>query len=91
MPDTRPTADELAKLTKSELVEQLLAQRDAADRFEDEIARRRTSAGPEAAFAALALVEMHRATAHEPGARYLEAARVLCDDLVKSILPVERG
>lgn len=77
MPETTPDAEqssgapgapELEKLTKRELVEQVLAQRDAADRYAarvDELLadRRRPAEGrarPEDAMVVSALLDLHR-------------------------------
>lgn len=79
-------AAELTKLTKAELVDRVIEQ--TMQRREGP----RASRSPEASFAIQALVDLHRASAHEgnPG-RYLEAAKHLGDELANSILGPDEG
>lgn len=86
-PNARPdaaTAEELAKLTKAELVERVVGLTRRLDVADDLRRMERRRAAPEAAFAITALVALHREGLHDGAgdARYLKAARLLGDELV---------
>ena len=118
-PDAGTDADRLAKLTKAELIEQVLSQREAADRLAgrvDELLAReaapvnersyadrmerelRLPRGGEGAVLITALLDLHRTVGAgssgptirgrkgEQGNRYLEAARMIGDQLVNDLL-----